>query len=204
MKEPKKPNIRILYEGTVPKKAIKPKKFKSAIEMIEDMEREKKEHPIKDFFFTIQCKLTKWFWDNPRYFIQDIYCFFQRGKRGYSYKDCWSVDWYLAEILPKMLKQLQNNQHILPTWQVGESEEIAQERWDGYLNKMIKTFETANKIQNTDYLYIKSKEYDTEENKDFRNRMKHLDFLNIMTKQECEEYEEGWRLFQEYFFSLWD
>ena len=62
------------------------------------IEKEKKEQPIKDFFFTIQCKLEKLFIDNPRDFKNNIKWFIQRGKRGYSDRDLWSFDWYLAEI----------------------------------------------------------------------------------------------------------
>ena len=140
--------------------------------------------------------------------LKDIYnnikWFIQRGIRGYADCDIWDLDYYLSEILPRMLKQLKKNQHILPTWKDGESEEVAQKRWDSYINKMINTFETAKQIAESDYVYTESCTYDSEENKEHRLKIKDMEFLHIMTKEECEQYEEGWRLFQKYFFKLWD
>ena len=42
------------------------KSYKNIDEMLIDIKKEQKAHPIKNFFFTIQCKLKKWFINNPR------------------------------------------------------------------------------------------------------------------------------------------
>jgi len=38
--------------------------------------------------------------------IRKIKNFIQRGFRGYSDEDVWSVDWYLASIIPPMLRDV--------------------------------------------------------------------------------------------------
>lgn len=175
------------------------KRFNSVKEMMNDM---KKNYNWWDkFILNPKMNWLRWLIYNLPEVPMDIYknikWFIQRGKRGYSDRDIWSVDYYLAEIIPKMLKQLKEIQKI-------EKEEIPQKRWNSYLDKIIKTFETAYKIANNHYIYCESFEYDTEPNKKHREGIKNVNFLTIMTKNECKEYEEGWRLFRKYFFKLWD
>ena len=62
------------------------------------------------------------------YAIKRIYWFFQRGYRGYSDKDTWDFDYYLATVILGGLKQLKKYSH---------SAEPTQEEY----NIMIKTFE---------------------------------------------------------------
>lgn len=88
---------------------------------------------------------------NPRYwkfytFVpREIYkwceCFFQRGTKGYCYKDVWSIDGYLCEIIPQMLKQLKQNQLGFPT-------DLTSEEWDGILDEIIEGFERGSKVHN--------------------------------------------------------
>ena len=72
------------------------------------------------------------------------------------------------------------------------------------MDSMIRTFEIANNILNNNWHYTLYKHYDIVIDRDLRERMSKLDFMYIMSKKECKEYEEGWRLFQQHFFSLWD
>lgn len=137
-------------------------------------------------------------------FIDNIKWFIQRGKRGYSDFDIWQFDYYLSEMIPKALKHLKKIQHILPTWKSGEKEEVAQKRWYNIMDNMIYTFEIANKISNDYYHYTPSKSYDTKIWKEIREPLSKLDFVTIMTKEECKRYEDGWKLFQKHFFYLWD
>lgn len=51
---------------------------------------------------------------NVRQWMREVKYFCQRGYRGYSDRDVWSVDWFLAQILPKMLLQLKNTKHGTP------------------------------------------------------------------------------------------
>lgn len=135
----------------------------------------------------------------PMNLYREIKWFIQRGKRGFSDRDVWSIDWYLGEILPKMLKQLKKTQTILPTWEYGnEPEEVAQKRWNNILDNMIYTFETEHKLSETNLLYTTVKN---------RNRIEKIGKyvgIPVMTKEECERYRKGWYYFQKHFKSLWD
>ena len=62
-------------------------------------------------------KLTNWekiYFPTYRFFhkfnlrdrYNDVRFFIQRGKRGWSDRDAWGVDYYLAEIIPPMLRRL--------------------------------------------------------------------------------------------------
>lgn len=63
------------------------------------------------------------------YFIKRIYWFFERGYRGFSDKDTWDFDLYLAKVISEGLKQLKKYSH---------SAEPTPEEFD----IMIKAFET--------------------------------------------------------------
>lgn len=160
-------------------------------------------HPILNWFQSYYYRLGR-ICEYPEEIYDEIKYFIQRGKRGYSDRDLWGFPWYLAEMLPKALKQLKEIQHILPTWKQGEPEEVAQKRWYGIMDNMIYTFEIAHKILNDHYIYCPSGLYDIERYKEIRENMSELEFTTIMTKEECLKYENGWELFQEHFFSLWD
>lgn len=74
--------------------------------------------------------------DNAKWFIQ-------RGYRGYSDRDVWSIDWFLTTILPPMLRQLKKTTHGAPLG-------VGVKRWDKKLEKMAKTFEIGRRIQDYD------------------------------------------------------
>src|SRR3972149_2096252 len=45
----------------------------------------------------------------------DVFKYFiQRGIRGWSNRDSWSIDWYLTSILVPILKKLKENKHGHP------------------------------------------------------------------------------------------
>lgn len=142
-------------------------------------------------------------WTKILHFPIDLYretkWFIQRGKRGFSDRDVWDVDFYLSKIIPQMLKQLRETQTILPTWDYGnEPEELAQKRWNTILDDIIYTFETEYKLSESDLLYATSKN---------RNKLEKTGKdigIPVMTKKECERYRKGWYYFQKHFKSLWD
>lgn len=85
---------------------------------------------------------------NPHKYIVDLYYeakwFIQRGYRGYSDRDVWSISWYLCEWMPKALAQLKRTTHGYP---VGLTNKV----WHAKLDRMINAFKIAGKIQNYDY-----------------------------------------------------
>lgn len=99
---------------------------------------------------------------HPHKYAEDLYdeakYFIQRGRRGYSDRDVWSVDWFLTSIMPGMLRQLKKTTHGAP---IG----LGMKRWHRKLDKMAETFEIARKVQ--DY-HKDSRKLHTQ----FKHRMK--------------------------------
>ena len=93
----------------------------------------------------------KWYLIRPHEFFMDLFKevrdFFVRGWRGYSDSDCWGTDWYLARIVPEMLKQMQKDMHGYPADFVtlGEStpelDKKAFEEWRKTIQEMIDGFD---------------------------------------------------------------
>jgi len=70
--------------------------------------------------------------------------------------------------------------------------------WKKILSEIIWTFEVTSKIQDHDWIYIPLAKYRNKyENKTKRG-------YHLMTKEECKRYKNGWKLFQQYYFDLWD
>ena len=152
---------------------------------------------------------NKYWWrkclDVPNFF-RKIKWFIQRGRRGYADSDCWGVDYYLIDIIPKMISTLKDSIGV-PTYyftKPGEKHseydwKVARRRRNKDLDKIINTFTIADKILNDNYIYCPTKEYYKKTNKDLRKR-----YDKFLTYQECKEYENGWKIFQDLFFTLWN
>jgi len=157
------------------------KSYKNIDEMLIDIKKEQKAHPIKNFFFTIQCKLKKWFINNPRDLKNNIKWFIQRGKRGYSDSDLWDFDSYLAEIISKGLKEFSEEIHGVPDDIAkkfkDEDKELIEsvKEWKRILLEISWTFENTDLIDRVEY-----------------------------DKEVLKRYNNGWRLFKKYFYHLWD
>ena len=165
--------------------------------------------------------------ESPSYYYYEIKYFIQRGIRGWSNRDSWSIDWYLTSILVPILKKLKENKHGHPMQvypkdckldkygnPIKEEEKKAIQRWNYILNIIIKTFETTQKIQVDHWFYQNSNKYSNKLANKYRKINKTLkqkrpnlynsNDLHVMTKEECIKYEEGWKYFQKYYFNLWD
>jgi hypothetical protein len=70
--------------------------------------------------------------------------FVQRGYRGYSDRDTWSIDWYLCAWMPDALETLKKRK-------IGHPLGLTKRTWDARLDRMINAFIIARKIQNYDY-----------------------------------------------------
>ena len=135
-------------------------------------------------------------------FPLNIRSFFQRGKRGWSSKDTWSFSGYLSEVIYKGLSHLKKNMHGHPC-------DLTEGQWIDILNKIINTFETAQEISDGNVWYIPTKQWDEknykkiceltkEQNKNYEQNVR------VLSKHQSKEFEEGFKLFEKYFFSLWD
>jgi hypothetical protein len=101
----------------------------------------------------------RWQWciTHPHEVIQhywrELICFYRRGMYGYSYRDLWSLDWYLLQWLPTAIRELNRTRHSYPA-------DMTDEEWGKVLEEMADGFEVALKIQ--DELWIEEqhkKEY---------------------------------------------
>jgi hypothetical protein len=106
--------------------------------------------------------------------FKQIKYFIQRGKRGYSDRDLWDFSHYLAEMIPKALRQLKK-------YQVGYPVMLTEKEWDIILEKIITGFEA---IIAMDDLTIKN-------------------YWEKYPKLK-KTSDEGLELFIKYFGDLWD
>lgn len=185
------------------------KTYKSVQELIENHKDESAW--LEDKLQRIYYKL-KDLGNKPKSCMQELKWFKQRGERGWSDCDCWSIDSYISGVLLSMLKNYKNNLCGLPTSMFRKSDPIkktgeytkkamenAEKRWIKEVDKMIYTFEVANKITQGKLFYQSTSEWDK---RDF-DRYNSFDSMRAMTKTECKKYEEGWQSFQKHFFELW-
>ena len=159
-------------------------------------------YPIYRFFYGI--------WDNIK--PSNFKHWYQRARYGYSYRDCWSIDWYLADIIPKMINQLKGNLHGVPgdiadKYVAEDKHDIdmthATAEWESILDKIANAFKL-------EYEILDSTLYDCADKKEedkMKELMKETDYhtnCRIMTKKEKNSRDEGWKLLRKYFGSLWD
>lgn len=70
--------------------------------------------------------------------------FIQRGYRGYSDRDTWSIDYYLCSWMPQALATLRKRK-------IGTPIGLTKKQWNAKLDRMINAFKIARKIQDYDY-----------------------------------------------------
>lgn len=94
---------------------------------------------------------TSYYFKRPHRFVEELYLrtkwFFQRGWRGYSDSDCWSLDVYLSSWLPKALVRLRDSRHS------GDSIDTLN------LQGMIDGFEAINTMENSETINLGSPEW---------------------------------------------
>lgn len=77
--------------------------------------RETHNHPVKYFLqrniVYPYHRVLQFIKDIPR----EVKWFIQRGKRGWSERDVWSVDSYLNKVIPEMLVELAKTTHGVPS-----------------------------------------------------------------------------------------
>lgn len=126
------------------------------------------------------------------HFIQDlpydIKYFIQRGKRGYSIRDTWSFDMYLADVIGSGLLHLAKNTHGWP-----DSKFKTFEEWQKELETIGNAFITYNKLDDMWYEEIKDVETDKERKK----------ILDTHIKR-CKANKEIMKRFIDHFENLWD
>jgi hypothetical protein len=138
----------------------------------------------------------KWLWITE--LPAEIKWFIQRGRKGYSERDVWSLDYYIATWLPKALRELKRSGRKYggtPTYfaydlfgkkkhykDLTEDQwKVADKAWMKTLDKMIEGFEAWNKLD------------EVRLDKNYDKKMKALE----------KKRTEGMSLFVKWFGGLW-
>lgn len=180
-------------------------------------------HPIlascQNFYYELKRKF-----EIPGDTYRNIKWFIQRGRRGYSDNDIWGFDYYLSEIICNGMKELKNQVHGVPG-ELAEkfrdkndpdSIDDAMEEWKRILGEISWTFETSSKIQNNDLIPV----FDERKRKSAERHVKAMNtpqkeedklfkdlpdiHYEIMSKEDTKRYNNGWKLFQQYYYGFWD
>lgn len=128
---------------------------------------------------------------HPWKYVEDLYYqakwFYQRGARGYADNSVWSIDWYLTSFMGKALRELAEQVHGTPIIDTGrviedpnDCDTFTMEEWKATILYIAETFDVGRKIE----------DYDYKTTEEFQVAMK--------------RFNHGMRMFNEYFFSLWD
>ncbi len=145
-------------------------------------------------FYPLKPSELRWKWTQLK-------SFFIRGRRGWAPMDVWNFDYYLSEVIRDGLIYLKKTTHGYP----GSLK--SPEEWEEILDKMIWTFDVAVKIQRSEWYLIREEECQPGEYEKFLIEYRELSEKygnHVMTTSEIQKYDEGWKLFKEHYFSLWD
>lgn len=125
------------------------------------------------------------------HFWYDLRCRCQRFKRGYSYSDVWSMDYWFVHTIKPMLIHLRDHGIGVPyeLYQDGANE---REAWENILTEMINCLDMVgedNVRKKLDLWYDKS--------------LTHEDYKLIRDTMDKNK-DRFFELFSKYFYSLWD
>lgn len=183
---------------------------------LEEAEAEwNKETKIQKTYYAL-CRLVKKVLDFPSDLYYDVKYDLQRIDRGWSDRDCWSIDYHLNHVIPQMMKRLKETKHGVPCscYDVPYKENTteaedkkAQDKWDDILDTIIFTFETHQKINDEGLVMPQSfRKRDIAKWQRFCDKMneKYPGEYRIMTKEEVKRYKLGWKYLQQYWGSFWN
>lgn len=158
---------------------------------------------------------------NPRDIYYGCVYAYQRVTRGWDDRAVWSIDYWLDEKMPAMLRKLKVDKHGTPM-SMFEKEDLdedgcnptdeghvrAEARWNEVLDKMIAAFEASERMKHGTYpelgpypLYRPagvSREAWKKIGDD------HFAASQLLQKRDEQIYEEGMALFVKHYHSLWD
>ena len=95
-------------------------------------------------------------------------------KWNFHYEDAWNLDYEIAYFILVRLVLFKENKHGVPGRLNGDFRAV-EKKWDTILDKIIRAF----------YLYITTNDYDR-------------------TPRMTKVIEKGFKLFSDYYYSLWD
>lgn len=130
--------------------------------------------------------------------VDEVIYFIQRGVRGWSDRDCWSIDYHLDEKIPEMLLRLKETKHGVPQEFVDQvvqdgryeytNDEIdrAVVLYNAMLDRIIDGFRAHRELQDNDWDWV--------------------DLATHRQKQAAcrQRFEDGMTLFVKYYDTFWD
>jgi len=168
----------------------------------------KKDEREKYLYYRIYLYFYRLFWQLirvPGDIRRNVRDFFQRGRRGWANSDTWSFELYLSKIIVEGVRYLKKINYTLPTWKEGKTELECINEWDCILNTIINTFELAKEISEGKIYYLPLKDFTEKEYKRVIKALKNSKHrMKVLTRKEVKEFEKGFDLFKEHFFSLED
>jgi hypothetical protein len=143
--------------------------------------------------------------------IRDIKHFYQRAKKGYSSRDVWNMNSYLISIIIPMLKELKEGKLGYP----GTEGAKTPEEWEQRLDEMIEGFEAGKRFIDDDYMEkiqpgwlesIDTFEQDNSGHLLLKSNVTDESWKKylIMVNEDEEKFHGGFKIFEKYFFHLWD
>ena len=172
--------------------------------------------------------------DKIKEFPQDVKHICQRARKGYSYRDLWSIDYWFMEIMPKMLTDFRKNLHGCPTQFINREDgtedqnfETGMKEWEDIIDRMIFCFREMNddtcSMTNEFADEYNRQRFEGKSLKDMFVKNEDRDTYSLVEGKvdpelednyrrkihEIETYKdkmknEGLELFCKYFWNLWD
>lgn len=157
--------------------------IKSAELFFQSLAEEKRRHPYRTFFNKLRYRIEIIF-DIPMGLVREIKWFYQRGTRGYSDRDLWSFDNYLADVISSGIKELSID---------------LEKSQQSYIKDVLYTLATAKKIANLEVHCIPL------EAKDREKIVKQIkkSSVPLLSYKETVKYEKGFGSFGKIFLHLW-
>lgn len=157
-------------------------------------------------------------WDNV---YREVKFAYQRVVRGWDDRAVWSVDYWLDDKMPAILRKLKEDKHGVPSdmfdglpmndegYHDKPEFAIAEARWDAIVDKMIAGFEASKRVKDRlyeeelgPYPLHRPKGMPKDEWKAVRDE--HYRKGEELAKRDEAIFKEGMALFAEHYWSLWD
>ena len=160
----------------------------------------------------------------------DIQCFFEKGKKGYCWRDVMNVDYFLINLLPNMLEEFNQKRNGYPGRLMLKYPDLNDDErsaiWGEYIKEIIQHFkngnedtcdqkneweEIVNNILLQDFpqigsclVYKQINEDDSEEIKELKmTYQKYFAREAELTKYRKSEVQKGFQMLSEIFGDLW-
>lgn len=118
---------------------------------------------------------------NVKVFPSRVRNLWQRLWHGYGSDDLWEFDDYLAKMLVKALRDLNERK-------MGHPADLTEDQWDEKLEMMIAGFQAYLRLSGDDMTTLNIPERET----------RHLAY-----KKDCQTFKDGMKEFAEFYTSLW-